>query len=95
LFELHPNRFQVAHWQHRAVRRRQVVVAREDGFEALKTAAAGTRAMVLCEPKLRNEERLCPRGRLSRRTPSLFATGTHAVWYPIIPRLRHADPPRS
>jgi 23S rRNA A2030 N6-methylase RlmJ len=48
-----PNRFQVAFRQHRAAFvGRQVVVAREDGFEALKTFCRrrSTRAMVLCDP---------------------------------------------
>jgi 23S rRNA (adenine2030-N6)-methyltransferase len=98
LFELHPTDFKslTGNIEQLGVGR-QVAVAREDGFEALKTflPPPARRAMVLCDPsyEMKNDYlrvSACMADALRR-----FATGTYAVWYPIIPRPEAHDLPRK
>ena len=75
---------------------RQVAVLHEDGFEGIKKflPPPARRALVLCDPSY---EIKSDYGRvLDMVTDSLkrFATGTYAVWYPIIPRPEAHDLPR-
>jgi 23S rRNA (adenine2030-N6)-methyltransferase len=98
LFELHPTDFKslTGNIEQLGVGR-QVTVAREDGFEALKTflPPPARRAMVLCDPsyEMKNDYArvaLCMADAVKR-----FATGTYVVWYPIIPRPEAHDLPRK
>ena len=75
---------------------RQVSVAREDGFEGLKAflPPPARRALVLIDPsyEIKNDfgkVAACIQDSLKR-----FATGTYAVWYPVIPRHEAHDLPR-
>ena len=98
LFELHPTDFKslAGNIEQLGVGR-QVTVAREDGFEALKTflPPPARRAMVLCDPsyEMKNDYgrvAVCMGDAVKR-----FATGTYVVWYPIIPRPEAHDLPRK
>ena len=75
---------------------RQVSVAREDGFEGLKALLPppARRALVLIDPSYEiksdyGKVSTCIQDSLKR-----FATGTYAVWYPVIPRPEAHDLPR-
>ena len=75
---------------------RQVAVLCEDGFEGPKKflPPPARRALLLCDPSY---EVKSDYGRvLDMVADSLkrFATGTYAVWYPIIPRPEAHDLPR-
>ncbi len=98
LFELHPTDYKslAGNIEQLGVGR-QVTVAREDGFEALKTflPPPARRAMVLCDPsyEMKNDYArvaVCMADAVKR-----FATGTYVVWYPIIPRPEAHDLPRK
>ena len=98
LFELHPTDYKslAGNIEQLGVGR-QVTVAREDGFEALKTflPPPARRAMVLCDPsyEMKNDYgrvAVCMLDAVKR-----FATGTYVVWYPIIPRPEAHDLPRK
>ena len=98
LFELHPTDFKslTGNIEQLGVGR-QVVVAREDGFETLKTflPPPARRALVLCDPSY---EMKSDYGRVAACIGDAlrrFATGTYAVWYPIIPRPEAHDLPRK
>ena len=75
---------------------RQVAVLREDGFEALKKylPPPQRRSLVLCDPSY--ELKTDYARLLATITDALarFATGTYAIWYPIIPRPEAHDLPR-
>ncbi len=98
LFELHPTDFKSLSGNIEQLGvGRQVAVGREDGFEALKTflPPPARRAMVLCDPSY---EIKSDYGRVSDCMADAvrrFATGTYAVWYPIIPRPEAHDLPRK
>lgn len=80
---------------------RQIVVARQDGFEGLKpmlppppSATGSRRAMVLIDPSY---EIKSDYGRVSACVQEYlrkFSTGTYLIWYPIIPRPEAHDLPR-
>ena len=98
LFELHPTDFKslTGNIEQLGVGR-QVSVAREDGFEALKTflPPPARRALVFCDPSYElksdyGQTHACMLDAVKR-----FATGTYAVWYPIIPRPEAHDLPRK
>jgi 23S rRNA (adenine2030-N6)-methyltransferase len=98
LFELHPTDFKSLSGNIEQLGvGRQVAVAREDGFDALKTflPPPARRAMVLCDPSYEMKSdygrvATCMADALKR-----FATGTYVVWYPIIPRPEAHDLPRK
>jgi len=98
LFELHPTDFKSLSGNIEQLGvGRQVAVAREDGFEALKTflPPPARRAMVFCDPSYEMKSdygrvATCMADALKR-----FATGTYVVWYPIIPRPEAHDLPRK
>lgn len=98
LFELHPtdHKSLAGNIEQLGVGR-QVAVAREDGFEVLKTflPPPARRAMVLCDPSY---EMKSDYGRVSTCMADAlkrFATGTYVVWYPVIPRPEAHDLPRK
>ena len=97
LFELHPTDARaldgnVAHLEAG----RQIAVFREDGFEGLKKfiPPPSRRALVLCDPSYEIKSDYARV--LAAMTDALkrFATGTYAVWYPIIARPEAHDLPR-
>ncbi|MES2400668.1 MAG: 23S rRNA (adenine(2030)-N(6))-methyltransferase RlmJ, partial [Pseudomonadota bacterium] len=98
LFELHPTDYKSLSGNIDQLGvGRQVAVAREDGFEALKTflPPPARRAMVLCDPSY---EMKSDYGRVSvcmADAIKRFATGTYVVWYPVIPRPEAHDLPRK
>jgi 23S rRNA (adenine2030-N6)-methyltransferase len=98
LFELHPTDSKTlgANIAQLEVGR-QVAVLREDGFEGVKKflPPPTRRALLLCDPsyEVKNDY-----GRVAVMIADAlqrFATGTYAVWYPIIPRPEAHDLPRK
>ncbi|RYX88606.1 MAG: 23S rRNA (adenine(2030)-N(6))-methyltransferase RlmJ [Comamonadaceae bacterium] len=98
LFELHPT-------DHKSLAGniaqlevgRQVSVSREDGFEALKTflPPPARRAFVLCDPSYEMKSDYARVSACMGDAVKRFATGTYAVWYPVIPRPEAHDLPRK
>ncbi|OYU72869.1 MAG: hypothetical protein CFE45_38900 [Burkholderiales bacterium PBB5] len=75
---------------------RQITVAREDGFEALKALLPppSRRALVLIDPSYEIKSDYAKVTACLRDCLQRFATGTYAVWYPVIPRPEAHDLPR-
>jgi 23S rRNA (adenine2030-N6)-methyltransferase len=98
LFELHPTDFKslTGNIEQLGVGR-QVAVAREDGFEALKTflPPPARRAFVLCDPSYEIKTDYLRVSATMADALKRFATGTYAVWYPVIPRPEAHDLPRK
>ena len=98
LFELHPTDFKslTGNIEQLGVGR-QVSVAREDGFEALKTflPPPARRAMVFCDPSYEMKTDYARVSACMADAVKRFATGTYVVWYPIIPRPEAHDLPRK
>lgn len=98
LFELHPTDFKSLSGNIEQLGvGRQVTVAREDGFEALKTflPPPARRAMVLCDPSYEMKTDYARVSACMADAVKRFATGTYVVWYPIIPRPEAHDLPRK
>ncbi len=97
LFELHPTDTKTLMANVAQLEAgRQVAILREDGFEGLKKflPPPSRRALVLCDPsyEVKNDY-----GRVLDMVADAllrFATGTYAVWYPIIPRPEAHDLPK-
>jgi 23S rRNA (adenine2030-N6)-methyltransferase len=98
LFELHPTDFKSLSGNIEQLGAgRQVAVAREDGFEALKTflPPPARRAMVFCDPSYEIKSDYARVSACMADAIKRFATGTYVVWYPIIPRPEAHDLPRK
>ena len=98
LFELHPTDFKSLSGNIEQLGvGRQVAVAREDGFEALKTflPPPARRAMVFCDPSYEIKSDYARVSATMADAIKRFATGTYVVWYPIIPRPEAHDLPRK
>ncbi len=97
LFELHPTDLRsLAGNVAQLEAGRQVAVLHEDGFEGTKKflPPPARRALLLCDPSY---EIKSDYGRVLDMVADAlkrFATGTYAVWYPIIPRPEAHDLPR-
>jgi 23S rRNA (adenine2030-N6)-methyltransferase len=76
---------------------RQVAVLREDGFEGLKKflPPPARRALVLSDPSYEIKTDYARVVAMVADSLQRFATGTYAVWYPIIPRPEAHDVPRK
>jgi len=76
---------------------RQVAVLREDGFEGLKKflPPPSRRALVLCDPSYEVKNDYSRVVGMVADAMQRFATGTYAVWYPIIPRPEAHDLPKK
>lgn len=76
---------------------RQVAVLREDGFEGLKKflPPPSRRALVLCDPSYEIKTDYARVVAMMADALTRFATGSYAVWYPIIPRPEAHDVPRK
>lgn len=98
LFELHPTDTKTLTANIAQLEAgRQVAILREDGFEGIKKflPPPSRRALVLCDPSYEMKDDY---GRVvDMVTDSMrrFATGTYAVWYPIIPRPEAHDLPKK
>ncbi|MDF1484458.1 23S rRNA (adenine(2030)-N(6))-methyltransferase RlmJ [Ramlibacter sp. H39-3-26] len=76
---------------------RQIAVLREDGFAGVNKLLPppSRRALLLCDPSYELKEDYARAAALLADALQRFATGTYAVWYPIIPRTEaHALPRR-
>lgn len=75
---------------------RQVAVLREDGFEGVRKLLPppSRRGLLLCDPsyEMKNDYARIPA--MVSDALQRFATGTYAVWYPIIPRAEAHDLPK-
>ncbi len=76
---------------------RQVAVLREDGFEGIKKflPPPARRALVLSDPSYEIKTDYARVVAMVADALTRFATGTYAVWYPIIPRPEAHDVPRK
>jgi 23S rRNA (adenine2030-N6)-methyltransferase len=76
---------------------RQVAVLREDGFEGIKKFLPPPvrRALLLCDPSYEIKTDYPRVTALAADALKRFATGTYAVWYPLIPRPEAHDVPRK
>lgn len=76
---------------------RQVAVLREDGFEGLKKflPPPARRALVLCDPSYEIKSDYARVVTMVADALTRFATGTYAIWYPIIARPEAHDVPRK
>lgn len=97
LFELHPTDQRLLGGNIAQLEAgRQVSVAAEDGFEAIKKflPPPSRRALVLCDPsyEIKSDYHRVPA--LLQEALQRFATGCYAVWYPIIARPEAHDLPR-
>jgi 23S rRNA (adenine2030-N6)-methyltransferase len=98
LFEIHPtdSKTLTANIAQLEVGR-QVAILKEDGFEGIKKflPPPSRRALVFCDPsyEIKNDY-----GRVVVMVADAlerFATGTYAVWHPIIPRPEAHDLPKK
>lgn len=76
---------------------RQVVVLREDGFSCVQKflPPPSRRALLLCDPSYEIKNDYPRVAAMVAEALKRFATGTYAVWYPIIPRPEAHDLPRK
>ncbi|MBI2769449.1 MAG: 23S rRNA (adenine(2030)-N(6))-methyltransferase RlmJ [Burkholderiales bacterium] len=97
LFEMHPTDIKslVANVSQLEAGR-QVAVAREDGFEGLKAflPPPSRRALVLIDPSYEIKTDYTKVSACIRDSLQRFATGTYAIWYPVIARPEAHDLPR-
>ena len=98
LFELHPTDAKTLSANiAQLAAGRQVAVLREDGFEGIKKFLPPPvkRALVLCDPSYEIKSDYARVTAMVADSLKRFATGTYAVWYPIIPRPEAHDVPRK
>ena len=98
LFELHPTDSKTLSANIAQLEvGRQVAVLREDGFEGLKKflPPPQRRAFVLSDPSYEIKTDYSRVVAAIADAMTRFATGTYAVWYPIIPRPEAHDVPRK
>lgn len=97
LFELHPtDQRTLAGNVAQLEAGRQVAVLLEDGFEGVKKflPPPARRALLLCDPSYEIKSDYGRVLDMVQDALKRFATGTYAVWYPIIPRPEAHDLPR-
>lgn len=98
LFELHPTDVKTLSANVAQLEAgRQVAVLREDGFEGIKKflPPPARRALVLSDPSYEIKNDYTRVVNMVADSLTRFATGTYAVWYPIIPRPEAHDVPRK
>ena len=98
LFELHPTDSKTLSANIAQLSAgRQVAVFREDGFEGIRKflPPPSRRAFLLCDPSYEIKSDYSLVAEMVANSLKLFATGTYAVWYPIIPRPEAHDLPRK
>jgi 23S rRNA (adenine2030-N6)-methyltransferase len=97
LFEMHPTDIKALAGNIAQLKAgRQVAVAREDGFEGLKAflPPPSRRGLVLIDPSYEIKNDYAKVSACIQDSLKRFATGTYAVWYPVIPRPEAHDLPR-
>jgi 23S rRNA (adenine2030-N6)-methyltransferase len=98
LFEIHPTDVKTLSANIAQLEAgRQVAVLREDGFEGIKKflPPPARRALVLSDPSYEIKNDYARVVAMVADSLVRFATGTYAVWYPIIPRPEAHDVPRK
>lgn len=98
LFELHPTDAKTLSANIAQLEAgRQVAVLREDGFEGVKKflPPPSRRALLLCDPSYEIKTDYARVVAMVADSMLRFATGTYAVWYPLIPRPEAHDVPRK
>jgi 23S rRNA (adenine2030-N6)-methyltransferase len=98
LFEIHPTDIKTLSANIAQLEAgRQVAVLREDGFEGIKKflPPPARRALVFCDPSYEIKNDYLRVVAMVADSLTRFATGTYAVWYPIIPRPEAHDVPRK
>jgi 23S rRNA (adenine2030-N6)-methyltransferase len=75
---------------------RKIAVLAQDGFEGVKKflPPPARRALVLCDPSYEMKDDYARVLSMVSDAMVRFATGTYAVWYPIIPRPEAHDLPK-
>ncbi|RZL54486.1 MAG: 23S rRNA (adenine(2030)-N(6))-methyltransferase RlmJ [Variovorax sp.] len=97
LFELHPTDARTLDANIAQLEAgRRIAVLREDGFGSATKflPPPSRRALVLCDPSYEIKSDYARVLDFVAETLKRFATGTYAVWYPIIPRPEAHDLPR-
>lgn len=97
LFELHPTDSRTLSANIAQLEAgRQIAVLHEDGFSAATKflPPPSRRALLLCDPSYEVKSDYARVLDFVAEAVKRFATGTYAVWYPIIPRPEAHDLPR-
>jgi len=97
LFELHPTDARTLDANVAQLEAgRQVTVLREDGFSGVAKflPPPARRALLLCDPSYELKTDYARTAELMAESLKRFATGTYAVWYPLIARPEAHDLPR-
>ena len=97
LFELHPSDIKALSGNVDQLRAgRQIAVIREDGFEGPRKfiPPPARRALLMCDPSYEIKSDYAKVQTLIAESLKRFATGTYAVWYPLIPRPEAHDLPK-
>ena len=97
LFELHPSDIKALSGNVEQLRAgRQIAVIREDGFEGPRKfiPPPARRALLMCDPSYEIKSDYAKVQTLIAESLKRFATGTYAVWYPLIPRPEAHDLPK-
>ncbi len=98
LFEIHPTDIKTLTANIAQLEAgRQVAILREDGFEGIKKflPPPSRRALVFCDPSYEIKQDYGRVAEMVADSLLRFATGTYAVWYPIIPRPEAHDLPKK
>ena len=97
LFELHPTDAKTLQANIAQLEAgRKIAVLAQDGFEGVKKflPPPARRALVLCDPSYEMKDDYARVLAMVSDAMVRFATGTYAVWYPIIPRPEAHDLPK-
>lgn len=97
LFELHPTDARTLDANIAQLEAgRQIAILRDDGFGSATKflPPPSRRALVLCDPSYEIKSDYARVLDFAAEALKRFATGTYAVWYPIIPRPEAHDLPR-
>jgi 23S rRNA (adenine2030-N6)-methyltransferase len=97
LFELHPTDAKTLQANIAQLEAgRKIAVLAQDGFEGVKKflPPPARRALVLCDPSYEMKDDYARVLAMVTDAMTRFATGTYAVWYPIIPRPEAHDLPK-
>jgi 23S rRNA (adenine2030-N6)-methyltransferase len=98
LFELHPTDAKTLAANIAQLNAgRKIAVLEQDGFEGVKKflPPPARRALVLCDPSYEMKDDYARVVAMVSDALVRFATGTYAVWYPIIPRPEAHDLPKK
>ena len=97
LFELHPTDSRTLSDNIAQLNAgRKIAVLAQDGFEGVKKflPPPARRALLLCDPSYEMKDDYARVVAMVSDALTRFATGTYAVWYPIIPRPEAHDLPK-